>query len=78
MSVMEELKQLAVKQMRAAADLYAICENAEKELVGDELHDKLCLRSIRDYRYDLLEKKYELTASQEEKDLWDNVLEQLD
>lgn len=78
MSVMEELKQLAVKQMRAAAKLYETCENIEKEMVGDELHDKLCLRAVRNFRYDMLKKLYGLTASQEEKDLWDNVLEQLD
>ena len=32
MCSLEKLKELAVSQMRAAADLYEVCEKAEKEM----------------------------------------------
>lgn len=33
---LEKMKELAVKQMRAAADLYEICEKAERSPMTDD------------------------------------------
>lgn len=76
---LEKLKELAVRQMRAAADLYEVCEKAEKELKDDnETYNKVFLRAQRNYRYELLKHLLDLQPATEEKDLWDEVMEELD
>lgn len=76
---LEKLKELAVNQMRAAADLYEVCEKAEKELKEDNgTYNKVYLRAQRNYRYELLKHLLGLTPTMEEKDLWDEIMEELD
>ena len=76
---LEKLKELAVNQMRAAADLYEVCEKAEKELKEDnDTYNKVYLRAQRNYRYELLKYLLGLTPTTEEKDLWDEIMEELD
>ena len=75
---LEELKELAVRQMRAAADLYELCENAEKDLNDNDHYNKCYLRSQRSCRFGLLESKYGIKPTEEEQELWDNVMEELD
>lgn len=76
---LEKLKELAVNQMRAAADLYEVCEKAEKELKEDnDTYNKVYLRAQRNYRYELLKHLLGLTPTTEEKDLWDEIMEELD
>ena len=75
----EKLKELAVSQMRAAADLYEVCEKAEKEMKEDnDTYNKTYLRAQRNYRYQLLNHLLGLTPTTEEKDLWDEIMEELD
>lgn len=76
---LEKLKELAVNQMRAAADLYEVCKKAEKELKEDnDTYNKVYLRAQRNYRYELLKHLLGLTPTTEEKDLWDEIMEELD
>ena len=76
---LEKLKELAVNQMRAAADLYEVCEKAEKELKEDnDTYNKVYLRAQRNYRHELLKHLLGLTPTTEEKDLWDEIMEELD
>lgn len=76
---LEKLKELAVSQMRAAADLYEVCEKAEKEMKEDnDTYNKTYLRAQRNYRYQLLNHLLGLTPTTEEKDLWDEIMEELD
>jgi gamma-glutamylcysteine synthetase len=79
MCSLEKLKELAVSQMRAAADLYEVCEKAEKEMKEDnDTYNKTYLRAQRNYRYQLLNHLLGLTPTTEEKDLWDEIMEELD
>lgn len=79
MCSLEKLKELAVSQMRAAADLYEVCEKAEKEMKEDnDTYNKTYLRAQRNYRYQLLNHLLGLTPTTEEKDLWDEIIEELD
>lgn len=79
MCSLEKLKELAVNQMRAAADLYEVCEKAEKEMKEDnDTYNKTYLRAQRNYRYQLLNHLLGLTPTTEEKDLWDEIMEELD
>lgn len=79
MCSLEKLKELAVSQMRAAADLYEVCEKAEKEMKEDnDTYNKTYLRAQRNYRYQLLNHLLGLTPMTEEKDLWDEIMEELD
>ena len=79
MCSLEKLKELAVSQMRAAADLYEVCEKAEKEMKEDnDTYNKTYLRAQRNYRYQLLNQLLGLTPTTEEKDLWDEIMEELD
>lgn len=76
---LEKMKELAVKQMRAAADLYEVCEKAERGMVEhNETYNKTYLRAQRDFRYRLLGLQFDLTATTEEKELWDEIMEELD
>lgn len=76
---MEKMKELAVRQMRAAVALYETCESLEAMFVEDnDTYNKLCLRSSRDFRYDLLRHRFDLTAATEERELWDEIAEFLD
>lgn len=75
---LEKLKKLAVNQMRAAADLYEVCEKAEKEMEkNNNTYNKIYLQVKRHYRYELLHLLW-LTPTTEEKDLWDKIMEELD
>ena len=79
MCSLEKLKELAVSQMRAASDLYEVCEKAEKEMKEDnDTYNKTYLRAQRNYRYQLLNHLLGLTPTTEEKDLWDEIMEELD
>lgn len=79
MCSLEKLKELAVSQMRAAEDLYEVCEKAEKEMKEDnDTYNKTYLRAQRNYRYQLLNHLLGLTPTTEEKDLWDEIMEELD
>ena len=79
MCSLEKLKELAVNQMRAAADLYEVCEKAEKEMKEDnDTHNKTYLRSQCYYRYQMLDHLLGLTPATEEMDLWDEIIEELD
>lgn len=79
MCSLEKLKELAISQMRAAADLYEVCEKAEKEMQEDnDTYNKTYLRAQRNYRYQLLNHLLGLTPTTEEKDLWDEIMEELD
>lgn len=79
MCSLEKLKELAISQMRAAADLYEVCEKAEKEMKEDnDTYNKTYLRAQRNYRYQLLNHLLGLTPTTEEKDLWDEIMEELD
>ena len=50
MCSLEKLKELAVSQMRAASDLYEVCEKAEKEMTEDnDTYNKTYLRAQRNY-----------------------------
>ena len=76
---LEKLKKLAVNQMRAAADLYEVCEIAEKEMEkNNNTYNKIYLQVKRNYRYKLLKHLLRLTPTTEEKDLWDKIMEELD
>lgn len=76
---LEKLKKLAVNQMRAAADLYEVCEKAEKEMEkNNNTYNKIYLQIKRNYRYKLLKHLLRLTPTTEEKDLWDKIMEELD
>ena len=76
---LEKLKKLAVNQMRAAADLYEVCEKAEKEMEkNNNTYNKIYLQVKRNYRYKLLKHLLGLTPATEEKDLWDKIMEELD
>lgn len=78
MCSLEKLKELAVSQMRAAADLYEVCEKAEKEMKEDnDTYNKTYLRAQCNYRYQLLNHLLGLTPTTEEKDLWDEIMEEL-
>ena len=79
MCSLEKLKELAVSQMRAAANLYEVCEKAEKEMKEDnDIYNKTYLCAQRNYRYQLLNYLLGLTPTTEEKDLWDEIIEELD
>lgn len=79
MCSLEKLKELAVRQMRAATDLYEVCESVEENMKEDNDHyKKVYLRSQRDYRAQLLKLKFGLTVTEEEKELWDEIMEELD
>ena len=79
MCSLEKLKELAVSQMRAASDLYEVCEKAEKEMKEDnDTYNKTYLRAQRNYRYRMLNHLLGLTPATEEKDLWDEIMEELD
>lgn len=79
MCSLEKLKELAVSQMRAASDLYEVCEKAEKEMKEDnDIYNKTYLRAQRNYRYQMLNHLLGLTPATEEKDLWDEIMEELD
>ena len=79
MCSLEKLKELAVSQMRAAADLYEVCEKAEKEMKeGNDIYNKTYLRAQRNCRYQMLNHLLGLTPATEEKDLWDEIMEELD
>lgn len=79
MCSLEKLKELAVSQMRAASDLYEVCEKAEKEMKEDnDTYNKTYLRAQRNYRYQMLNHLLGLTPSTEEKDLWDEIMDELD
>lgn len=79
MCSLEKLKELAISQMRAAADLYEVCEKAENEMKEDnDTYNKIYLRAQRNYRYQLLNHLLGLTPTTEEKDLWDEIMEELD
>ena len=79
MCSLEKLKELAVSQMRAAADLYEVCEKAEKEMKEDnDTYNKTYLRAQRNCRYQMLNHLLGLTPATEEKDLWDEIMEELD
>ncbi len=76
---LEKLKKLAVNQMRAATDLYETCETIEKILTKDNgSYNKLLIESQRRYRCSKLEFRLGLKPMTEEKDLWDEVMEELD
>lgn len=79
MCSLEKLKELAVNQMRAAADLYEVCEKAEKEMKEDnDTYNKTYLRAQCYYRYQMLDHLLGLTPATEEMDLWDEIMEELD
>ena len=79
MCSLEKLKELAINQVRAASDLYEVCEKAEKEMKEDnDAYNKTYLRAQRNYRYQLLNHLLGLTPATEEKDLWDEIMEELD
>lgn len=79
MCSLEKMKELAVNQMRAAADLYEVCEKAEKEMKEDnDTYKKTYLRSQCYYRYQMLDHLLGLTPATEEMDLWDEIIEELD
>lgn len=79
MCSLEKLKELAVSQMRAASDLYEVCEKAEKEMKEEnDTYNKIYLRAQRNYRYQMLNHLLGLTPATEEKDLWDEIMEELD
>ena len=79
MCSLEKLKELAVSQMRAASDLYEVCKKAEKEMKEDnDTYNKTYLRAQRNYRYQMLNHLLGLTPATEEKDLWDEIMEELD
>lgn len=79
MCSLEKLKELAVSQMRAAADLYEVCEKAEKEMKeGNDTYNKTYLRAQCYYRYQVLDHLFRLTPATEEMDLWDEIIEELD
>ena len=79
MCSLEKLKELAVSQMRAASDLYEVCEKAEKEMKEDnDTYNKTYLRAQRNYRYQMLNRLLGLTPATEEKDLWDEIMEERD
>ena len=79
MCSLEKLKDLAVSQMRAASDLYEVCEKAEKEMKeGNDTYNKTYLRAQRNCRYQMLNHLLGLTPATEEKDLWDEIMEELD
>lgn len=83
MCSLEKLKELAVSQMRAAADLYEVCEKAEKEMkegndIYNDIYNKTYLRAQRNCRYQMLNHLLGLTPATEEKDLWDEIMEELD
>lgn len=79
MCSLEKLKELAVSQMRAASDLYEVCEKAEKEMKeNNDTYNKIYLRARRNYRCQMLNHLLGLTPATEEKDLWDEIMEELD
>lgn len=79
MCSLEKMKKLAVNQMRAAADLYEVCEKAEKEMKEDnDTRNKTYLRAQCYYRYQMLDHLLGLTPATEEMDLWDEIMEELD
>ena len=79
MCSLEKMKELAVRQMRAAADLYEVCEKAEKEIKKDnDAYNKTYLRAQCYYRYQMLDHLLGLTPATEEMDLWDEIIEELD
>ena len=79
MCSLEKLNELAVSQMRAASDLYEVCEKAEKEMKeGNDIYNKTYLRAQRNCRYQMLNHLLGLTPATEEKDLWDEIMEELD
>ena len=72
---MEKLKELVIRQMRAAADLYEVCMKAENELTGINPYDDLYLRTLREFRTARLEHQFDLTPAKEETDLWNDITE---
>lgn len=74
----DEMKKLAVKQMRAAADLYEVCEKAECALTDDDHYNKMYLRAQRTYRYERMKHLLGLKPTREEEELWDNIMQELD
>lgn len=71
----EKLKELAIRQMRAAAGLYDICEAAEIGFdKGNDDYNKYFLQVQRDFRTEVLKIKFGLEVSKEEQALWEEVL----
>ena len=65
--------------MRAAVNLFEVCEKAESGIEkNDDEYNKIFLRTNRNYRYDLLRHQFRLKPTEEEKDLWDEIMEELD
>lgn len=78
MCSLEKRKELAVRQMRAAAVLYEMREKAEKDMAeDDDIRNKTYLRCQSDFRYELLKHSFELTAAAEEQDVRNEIMEEL-
>ena len=75
---LEKLKELAVNQMRAATNLYEMCKRVEGELTDNETYNKLYVHAQCKHRFDLLTAEYGMKPTEEEKDLWDEIMEELD
>ena len=69
----EKLKELAIKQMLAAAELCEICENINAMLTNEENYDRCMIDVQRSFREELLAHKFGLTLSNEERKLWEDM-----
>lgn len=75
MEKLKELKELAIKQMRAASDLYEMVAGAEEGLdETNEDYNKYFLKAQRQLREGVLKHKFGLMTTKEEKKLWDELL----
>lgn len=75
MEKLKELKELAIKQMRAASDLYGMVAGAEEGLdETNEDYNKYFLKAQRQLREGVLKHKFGLMTTKEEKKLWDELL----
>lgn len=73
---MEKLKELAVRQMRAAANLYEECNHAENELTEEsDEYSVFYLRCLYSCRKNWLERNLDLTPAKEEDELWKSIIE---
>lgn len=70
MEKLKELKELAIKQMRAASDLYEMVAGAEEGLdETNEDYNKYFLKAQRQLREGVLKHKFGLMTTKEEKKL---------
>ena len=78
MCSLKELKELAVRQMRAAAVLYEMRKKAEKDMAeDDDIQNETYLRCQRGFRYEPPKHSFELMAAAEERDIWNEIVEEL-